>query len=423
MSLLVGFDEIAGSTTYGQILISPGVSDITSLHEWYGVEVIDSAGVTIKAVPAAFLNIAPTSAPIIFDSNNATPSNGLNQPILPIAILSDVTGQFRRGSYEIRVYTISEITTGVFQRTKLQGVFKFCLITLNPIVTVFSSCANRMLKAIDGTNYLGLSYIMRDFSITCITPVINHVFPRAATTNNDIQLALTHSNVTYDVKLNIKAQKVITNTSSVFTQYVSLNFATQYTIKCNDNVCDLIKCANTKLKEFEEKLSKNGQLSTANQSKKQRITELVALIGASTECEDLFNESIESLKNIIGDCGCGCGEDNTPRPFSNQSLISSTITNVQTAIGGQFVYFFDVSSGGFDFLINPALLLPNVHYTLRILHGSTGNQLTVKTILPAQIGLLHNTTFQSFIKLNEQASFTFAISSSINSDVYQICSI
>jgi hypothetical protein len=423
MAALVGFDERSGSSTYGRILISAPVVATSNLHEWYGVEVIDSAQVTIKAVPAAFLNVAPTTAPTVFDANNATPSNGLSQTILPIAILNDIDGNLRRGNYTVRIYTIAEVTTGIFARTKTDGVFKFCLISKTPQVTITSSCSNRTLRAVDKTNYLGLTSVLRDFSITCVTIVPNVIFQAAATTTDEAQVALSYSNVSYDIKLNIQAQNVQTPVGFTFTQYVSFAYMSQYRVVCNTEICTLISCANTKLSDYAKKTAKNGMLAIAEEQKQSRIIQLIALIGASSECEDIFNQSVEALKLLLGDCKCGCNEDNTPRPLGTQSAIPSVITSVQTAIGGRFVYFFDLSGGSFDFFINPTLLLPNMHYTLRTLNGSTANQLTARPVLPAQIGILHQSMLAPFWKLNEGDSFTFSIVPTGNLDIYQICSM
>jgi hypothetical protein len=265
-------------------------------------------------------------------------------PNVNVPLNSD--GTYQEGSYIIRFYVEDQANLGVYDIVETSGFVLDILkqgdtsCRLQTTIGFEVNCYCYNIKVTDETNYAakGATLISRQMDIILPTIPPATVPPTPIqTTDPTVTFTFGYTNVSYTVNLYpIYESYDIPNNVTVREDLPST--LTQK-VKCDFNLCALLKCINEKLCAIEKKAKEFGGESRLPQQDLDTvllINQYLNMLEAFRACGDFYmmDKYYKKLQALLH-CDCGCADGNTDTPTAvnpacdgnNPSAILSVIGN------------------------------------------------------------------------------------------------
>lgn len=331
MSYLSAFDLRSGEANYGKIKVynndpSPA-----------GTEV---AYVSIEA-PTGFIKT--------MDLLTADIDLGSADNELLVDIPVDSSGDWITGIYTILVQDIHP----VFGTRNFTYEFDFCPVLGNPTINWVTNCACAKAIVTDATVYGEGASVTRTMTIYPPTIPGSATPASISTSASSYTLDLTHSNVKYQVNLEVSVTQEPIAGVAVLEE---ISYAEWFKVVCDYDLCSLITCVNRDLTDLENKAARAGgykNLASADFDRMIQINRLLFKHNNLISCQDWegVQSTYDELVDVI-ECDCGCTSTTSSGPQtlssacsgSGSSLaISATTPITATLVGSTWQLAFSAS--------------------------------------------------------------------------------
>lgn len=280
--------------------------------------------VALKAPSGAIFRAKPVAA----DAAMADTDSGI--AILDYDIPIGGDSLYQGGEYTVLFY-VTDITGG--GETLYTGSYLFEPVvapdnltsTLIELETSLN-CLNGELVATDETDYTGWTRDSR--SIKIVHPDIPGIATPADTTDtdSDVNVTVTHINVTYQAQLIVTVSKTDANNAmqgSDFTvswfQRHTANLYEDVDVDCDNLLCDVLSCLEQRFTLLNAQACTRGgwaQVPAAERANFEYCMNLLQLAKLFADCNNStkFRLYLNQAKELLN-CSCGCAESGAVAPF------------------------------------------------------------------------------------------------------------
>jgi hypothetical protein len=259
--------------------------------------------------PSGVVKAFPTQPDMSGTASGLTVSFSVNIP-------KDQNGKYIQGVYSIAV-KITELVGGVEQvLTDAVETYSFCDYRQDVNVEVTEDCYSKTLIVKDNTPYHQGHTVVRNITVQSpiiagednVSPITSSVTPTLVTLVRSSGKA--YSNVTYGIFLEVDGDSgFVPVTEMQFRVVYQYEYSTEKVVQCATDPCQVIACADKKLKEWLAEACSVGGISKLSQSVRDQIqllTGYLAMYNYWLECQDQEKAQYyyDKIKALTGDCDC-----------------------------------------------------------------------------------------------------------------------
>lgn len=313
------FTTKLGDANDGKITIFANGSAVPSLNTYMvGYSVVDPTGVEIKAMPGIGL----------FDFDFIGGGVGASQSTLAIPV--DTDGKYLKGDYVINIRYQIDTASAITAPVTLTRTYYYAPV-VNPgdatgsdvVLTVSASCVTGLIKGIDNTVYTGRTISAR--TLTLFPPTITGQPTPANTVASGTSGTLTaqtttlFDNVTWNASLDCSWSSTSAGDFDIDEVVRTIN-AKEIPVTCQLDYCALANCVEADFNALATETCGTGGFAALSPTQIGNIlykSQLFMLGFLKEQCGDMVaaKKYFDQLKEVSGDCGCGCSDTTSPTPF------------------------------------------------------------------------------------------------------------
>jgi len=285
-----------------------------------GYSVVDPTGVTIKTMP-----VLPGTPDFSFLGGASN-----SQSTLAIPLATD--GKYLQGDYVITVKYYYTVGGGDSSPETFERTYYFTPVVIpgnatgsDVVLTVSASCVTGLIKAVDNTDYTGRVISAR--TLTLVPPTVPGQPTPANTVASGTSGTLTaqtttlFDNVTWNASLDCSwtLESVDALTFDIQETVRTIN-AKEIPVTCQLDYCALANCVEADFNALATETCGTGGFAALSPTQIGNIlykSQLFMLGFLKEQCGDMVaaKKYFDQLKEVSGDCGCGCGDTTSPTPF------------------------------------------------------------------------------------------------------------
>lgn len=258
-----------------------------------------------------------------------------------VNIPKDAAGNYLQGEYHFNIVYNDGVTN--VDRNDVYNFVAYSspdhLTSTLVGLTAALDCNTELITAKDTTDYTsveGLSVIDRDLTIT--PPTVAGVSPTTADADQ-IQAAVTYTNVPYQASLDVSFEygQLVVDGVVTFFAFGSANLYVVIDVDCDPNMCSLVKCLSAKFQSLKAKADKLGGWAMLSATERGNFDYAQTLVGMAMQLRtcgenQMAKTYINEAKPLLN-CDCGCSDTTGPTPINNLQAVAAQ-TNLSTDYDG-----------------------------------------------------------------------------------------
>jgi hypothetical protein len=259
--------------------------------------------------PSGVIKALPTQPDLSGTSTGLTVSFSVNIP-------KDQNGNYIQGIYTISVKVEEIDGESVDVIVDAAETYSFCDYRQDVQVEIIDDCYSKTLVVKDNTPYHQDHTIVR--TITVQSPMIAGEDDVQTITSSETPLLVSlvrssgkaYSNVTYGIQLEVDGSSdFILGTEMEFRVVYQYEYTAEKLVHCVTDPCQVIACADKRLKEWLAEACAVGGISKLSQTVKDKISLLTGYLSMYNywlECENEAQAKYyyDKIKALTGDCDC-----------------------------------------------------------------------------------------------------------------------